>query len=98
MNNCAVINKQETEIKIEITARIESIIEEFIKEIGLKPDWRELIRAFIQVSEGKNYFEASRRELAVIVHGQHILKDKKEIKRKSDNIKGSGVILCCCQK
>jgi hypothetical protein len=87
MNNCAVINKQETEIKIEITARIESIIEEFIKEIGLKPTLRELIRAFLRISEGRNYFEASRKQLAASVHGQHILRDKNETKRKTDSIK-----------
>lgn len=88
MNDCALINKEEEKNEIEVRAEIERTINEFLIAVGLKPNQRELIRAFIAVSEAHPYFEAAYKELGAIVYGGN-LGNKAEGKRAADKIRNN---------
>ena len=68
---------------------IEKAINAFLVEVGLRPNQRELIRAFLHISKGNPYFEASHKDLAVIVYGQNALKNTIEGKRATDSIRNN---------
>ncbi|HEX8286716.1 MAG TPA: hypothetical protein VF556_01895 [Pyrinomonadaceae bacterium] len=52
------------------------ILDELFKKLGLKPNQRQLIRAFISASKGEKQFEVSRAELAQILFDDNSTKFK----------------------
>jgi hypothetical protein len=87
MNKSNPHDYKELTRKIEVTAEINNIIDDFIRNLGLKPFLREIIRTFVKISEGRCYFEASRKELAAGVYGNSVLYSADESKRKCEAIK-----------
>jgi hypothetical protein len=91
MSNHALVSSEAVEmeaVETDITAIIEKQINTFLIEVGLKPNQRELIRAFIAVSKGSPYFEVSYKDLGAIVYGGN-LENKAECKRASDKIRNN---------